>query len=88
MEKVKVWKPTENEIEEAKRWATWSKEESIFDWYYDESEQFYVVEGEVEVSLEDGTKVLFGAGDMVRFNKGVKCTWHVKKRILKHYNFG
>ncbi len=88
MEKVKVWKPTEEEIKKAKSWPTWSKEESVFDWYYDEPEQFYVVEGEVEVTLDDGTKVSFGAGDMVRFGADVKCTWHVKKKIFKHYNLG
>lgn len=88
MEKVKVWKATQAEIEQAKKWPTWSKEESIFDWYYDEPEQFYVVEGEVEVLLDDGKKIFFSAGDMVRFAQGVKCTWHVKKKIFKHYNFG
>lgn len=88
MEKVKVWRPTEREIEEAKKWPTWSKEKSVFDWYYDEPEQFYLLEGEVEVLLEDGTKVSFKAGDMVRFSKGVRCTWHIKKAVLKHYNFG
>lgn len=88
MERVRVWRPTEEEIAEAKRWPTWSKEESTFDWYYDEPEQFYVLEGEVEVTLDDGTKVSFGAGDMVRFAAGVRCTWHVKRRIRKHYNIG
>lgn len=88
MEKVKIWKPSEEEIRKAKSWSTWSKEESVFDWYYDEPEQFYVVEGEVEVTLDDGTKVSFGAGDMVRFGADVKCTWHVKKKIFKHYTFG
>lgn len=88
VEKVKIWKPTPQEIEQAKGWPTWSKEESVFDWYYDEPEQFYVVEGEVEVKLDDGTVVNFGAGDMVRFAGGVRCTWNVKKRIFKHYNIG
>ncbi|ANE41964.1 MAG: cupin domain-containing protein [Fervidobacterium pennivorans] len=88
MGKVRIWKPTDDEIKEAKSWNTWSKEESTFDWYYDEPEQFYVVEGEVEVELDDGTKVKFGAGDMVRFESGVSCTWHVKKKIFKHYKMG
>lgn len=88
MEKVKVWKPTQREIEEAKRWPTWSKEKSVFDWYYDEDEQFYVVEGEVEVTLDDGTKVQFSAGDMVKFKAGTKCVWNVKKDIFKHYKLG
>ncbi|MGB9614435.1 MAG: cupin domain-containing protein [Fervidobacterium sp.] len=88
MDSCKIWKPTDDEIQKAKSWPTWSKEESIFDWYYDEPEQFYVVEGNAEVTLDDGSKVSFGAGDMVRFDRGVKCTWNVKEKILKHYNFG
>jgi len=68
-------------------WPIWQKEISDFDWYYDTTEQFYVLEGEVEVETEDGQKVVFGPGDFVTFPKGVKCRWHVKKPIRKHYNF-
>lgn len=88
MKEVKVWKASEEEIKEAKKWPTWSKEESVFDWYYDEDEQFYVVEGEVEVTLEDGKKIQFGPGDMVKFPAGTRCIWHVKKPIFKHYRIG
>ncbi|MGB4270247.1 MAG: cupin domain-containing protein [Spirochaetota bacterium] len=68
-------------------WPIWQKEISDFDWYYDTTEQFYVLEGEVEVETEDGQKIVFGAGDFVTFPQGVKCRWHVKKPIRKHYNF-
>lgn len=68
-------------------WPIWQKEISDFDWYYDTTEQFYVLEGEVEVETEDGQKIVFGAGDFVTFPQGVKCSWHVKKPIRKHYNF-
>lgn len=85
MDKVKVWKPSEAEIKEAMDWPTWEKEPSVFNWYYSEDETFYVVEGDVEVTLDDGTKVSFSAGDMVLFKKGVRCTWNVKERIFKHY---
>ena len=88
MERVQIWDPTKEEVEVARKWPTWTKEVSTFDWYYDEPEQFYVVEGEVEITLDDGTVVSFGAGDMVRFAVGVKCTWNVKKDVLKHYKFG
>ncbi len=53
----------------------------------DTTEQFYVLEGDVEVETEDGQKIKFGANDFVTFPEGVKCTWHVKKPIRKHYNF-
>lgn len=88
MEKVRVWNPSEAEISEAKKWPVWSKEESTFEWYYDEDEQFYVIEGDVEVVLEDKSKVRFGSGDMVKFLAGTKCTWHVKRQIIKHYKMG
>lgn len=85
--KVKIEKPTEEKLRElgVKNWPIWEKEVSTFDWYYDTNETFYVIEGEVEVELDDGTKVSFGAGDLVTFSEGVKCTWHVKKPIRKHY---
>ncbi len=68
-------------------WPVWEKEVSDFDWYYDTTEQFYVLEGEVEVETQDGQKIVFGPGDFVTFPKGVTCRWHVKKPIRKHYNF-
>jgi len=85
--KVKIEKPTEEKLRElgVENWPIWEKEVSTFDWYYDTNETFYVIEGEVEVELDDGTKVSFGAGDLVTFSEGVKCTWHVKKPIRKHY---
>ncbi|MCD6463600.1 MAG: cupin domain-containing protein [Thermotogae bacterium] len=85
--KVKIEKPTEEKLRElgVENWPIWEKEMSTFNWYYDTNETFYVIEGEVEVELDDGTKVSFGAGDLVTFSEGVKCTWHVKKPIRKHY---
>jgi hypothetical protein len=32
--------------------------------------------------------VEFGAGDYVVFPVGLKCTWEIKEKIKKHYNFG
>ena len=79
-------KPTPKEIEEAKKWSMWEKEESVFDWYYDGEETFYVLEGDVTVTW-DGEQISFGVGDLVTFPKGLKCTWHIKKKIRKHYTF-
>lgn len=31
--------------------------------------------------------VEFGAGDLVEFPKGMKCTWDVSEAVDKHYNF-
>ena len=89
MKEVKVTKPSEEELKSLNidSWGRWEKEPSVFDWYYDSSETFYVFEGEVTVELEDGTTVNFGKGDLVTFPKGTKCTWKVHKTIKKAYTF-
>jgi len=79
-------KPTAKEIEEAMKWAIWEKEESLFNWYYDNQETFYVLEGEVTVTWDGGT-ISFGKGDLVTFPAGMKCTWRINKKIRKHYTF-
>ena len=67
---------------------TWSKEPSTFPWTYSEQETAYVLEGEVTVTADNGESVSFGPGDLVIFPSGLKCTWHVKKALKKHYKFG
>ncbi|MBD3194060.1 MAG: DUF861 domain-containing protein [Candidatus Lokiarchaeota archaeon] len=90
MKKVKVKKPSEVDLEKlgVKNWGIWEKEQSKFDWSYNDTETFYVIEGEVEVETEDGQKVEFESGDLVQFPKGTNCVWLVKKPIRKHYKFG
>ncbi|OQX87419.1 MAG: cupin [Candidatus Omnitrophica bacterium 4484_70.2] len=87
---VEVKKLSEEELQKlgVKNWPIWEKEESSFDWYYDEEERCYFLEGEVEIELSEGEKVKVGAGDFVSFPKGLKCKWHIKKKVRKHYNFG
>ena len=46
-----------------------------------------VVVGGVDVELENGEKVSIGPGDFVVFPKGLKCIWHVKEAIKKHFIF-
>ena len=79
-------KPTPEEIERAKKWSIWQKEESQFNWHYDSEETFYVIEGDVTVTWDDG-EISFGAGDLVIMPEGLDCTWHVNKKIRKHYTF-
>lgn len=67
---------------------TWSKEPSTFPWSYSEQETAYILEGEVTVTADNGESVSFGPGDLVIFPSGLKCTWHVKKALKKHYKFG
>ncbi len=90
MAKIEVKKPTQEELEKlgVKNWPIWEKEESTFPWEYFSDETCYILEGEVEVTTDDGEKVTFGAGDLVKFPKGLKCTWNIKKAVRKHYKLG
>ena len=36
---------------------------------------------------ETGEKIEFTKGDLVQFEKGLKCIWKVKKPIRKYYSF-
>ncbi|MCX7677658.1 MAG: cupin domain-containing protein [Spirochaetes bacterium] len=87
--KVKIEKKSHDELKKdgVFSWPIWTKEVSDFDWYYDTQEKFYLIEGEVDVELDDGSTVHFEAGDFVTFSKGVRCRWHVKKPVRKHYSF-
>jgi len=83
--------PSEGELEdlEVKSWGIWEKEKSIFDWFYNETETCFILDGEVEVTdSKTGEKLEFKKGDLVQFPKGLKCVWNVKKPIRKYYNFG
>ena len=87
---IEVKKVTAEYLEElgAKSWSMWEKEVSVFKWEYDEKETCYIINGDVEVIPENGDAVSFGKGDLVVFNKGLKCTWKVKSAVKKHYKFG
>lgn len=87
--KIEIKKLSKEELDKLGvfNWPIWEKEESEFDWYYDETESCYILEGEVEVTTNK-EKVTFKAGDFVTFPKGLKCRWKIKKAVRKHYNFG
>ena len=85
--KPKVKKPSKKEQQEAQSWPVWEKEESTFPWEYTVQEICLILDGNAVVQTEEGN-VEFGAGDYVIFPKGLKCTWEIKKKIRKHYNFG
>lgn len=90
MKEVKIEKPTQEKLkkEDVSSWPIWEKEVSRFDWYYDEPETCYFLEGEVEVIAEDGKKYTIKKGDWVEFPEGLKCIWNVKKPVRKHYRMG
>ena len=68
-------------------WGTWSKKVSEFEWFYDDQETCYFLQGEVIVTPKDGQPVTLKAGDLVVFPQGMACTWKVLKDVKKHYLF-
>lgn len=70
------------------KWPIWTKEVSEFPWTYDELETCYFLEGDVIVTPDGGEPVQVGKGDLVTFPAGMSCTWHIKKDVKKHYQFG
>ncbi len=73
-----------------KKWPTWEKEVSIFDWVFPEQEIAYIIAGEciitpIDSKGEAGTPVHFGAGDLVTFPAGLSAKWEVKQPLHKHY---
>lgn len=85
---MKVWHPSEEEIQKTESWSIWSKEVSEFPWQYNDSETFLVLEGTAQVTDENGNSIEFKKGDMVHFEKGVKCVWKVTSDLKKLYYFG
>ena len=87
--KIEIKRPKSEDIKSMgiHTWPIWEKEVSRFDWYYDSTEECYLLEGRVEVTTENGEKVEFGKGDFVTFPKGLSCIWDIKEPVRKHYNF-
>jgi uncharacterized cupin superfamily protein len=68
-------------------WPVWTKEVSEFPWTYDAEETCYFLEGRVIVTPGGGAPVEVGAGDLVTFPRGMRCTWKVIQPVRKHYAF-
>ena len=86
---IKVQKLSKDVLEKlgVSVWPVWEKDVSKFKWHYDDTEECYILEGEVAVETEDGKTVSFGKGDFVTFPRNLSCTWDIKKKVRKHYNF-
>jgi len=69
-------------------WPLWTKEVSVFEWFYDATEECYLIHGLVEVTTSKGKMVVIKAGDFVTFPQGLACTWKVIEPVKKHYRFG
>jgi uncharacterized cupin superfamily protein len=87
--KIEIKKPTHEDLERegVSSWPVWEKEVSRFDWYYDDTEECYLLQGKVMVETRDGEQVEFGKGDFVTFPKGLSCIWDIQEPVRKHYRF-
>lgn len=48
-------------------------------------ETFLMIEGILEIKLEDGSTWVFGPGDTGSFVKGINSTWTVKEPVLHFF---
>lgn len=90
MSEITVQKATPERLEElgTEQWSPWACGVETFDWQYSERETAHVLEGKVKVVTEHGQEVTFGAGDIVVFPEGLRCTWTVIEPIRKVFTFG
>ena len=90
MSEITVKYLSEKEIlgKKVRSWPTWSCEVSEFPWEYMEQESCYILEGQVDITTEDGEIVSIAPGDFVVFPRGLKCEWKVRQSVLKHFSFG
>lgn len=86
--KIEIEQYSQEELEQEGvfDWPIWERDEDKFDWFYDETELCYILEGEVTVTTEFES-VTIKAGDFVTFPKGLECVWDIHVAIKKHYSF-
>lgn len=86
--KIEVTQYSQEELEEEGvfDWPVWERDEEKFDWYYDQTELCYIIEGEADITTEFGVYTI-KAGDFVTFPKGLECVWDIQSSIKKHYSF-
>jgi uncharacterized cupin superfamily protein len=82
--------PTAEQLEQlgVASWPIWECGVSCFPWTYDDQVTCLLLEGDVTVTPEGAAAVRFGAGDLVTFAAGLRCSWDVHAAVRKHYRFG
>jgi len=63
----------------------WRAEPMSFPYPFANDETIHVLEGQLEVKLEDGETLNLGPGDLVSFTKGTNSTWTVKTPFKKFF---
>ncbi len=86
--KITVEQPTPELLDEkgVSCWPTLEKEPCRIDWYFDQTEESYFLDGTVTVVTEDGQRVTVRKGDLAVFPKGLRCTWYIETPLRKHFN--
>ncbi len=86
---IQITKKTEKELDDLgiHQWSIWTCEKSEFPWTYAEKESCYIIEGVIDVIVEDKTYHI-EPGDYVIFPEGLSCFWKVISPVKKYYSFG
>ncbi len=86
--KIEIEQYSQEELEQEGvfEWPVWEHDEDKFDWYYDQTELCYILEGEADISTEFGSYTI-KSGDFVTFPKGLECVWDIQSKVKKHYSF-
>lgn len=83
---VEQYSQEELEQEGVFNWPIWERDEDKFEWFYDQTELCYIIEGEAVITTEFEAYTI-KAGDFVTFPKGLECVWDIQIAIKKHYTF-
>lgn len=63
----------------------WKAGPSSCPYYFAADETFVMIEGVLDIELEDGTKLSFGPGDTGSFQLGTRSTWTVKEPVVHFF---
>ena len=84
--RVEIDQLEQEELEELDvfSWPIQEYDEEKFEWYYDKTEQCYIISGEATI-VSEFESVTIKTGDFVTFPAGLECVWDVESTIRKHY---
>ncbi|KAF8672717.1 hypothetical protein HU200_049413 [Digitaria exilis] len=70
-------------------WPKWGGPPGRYALSYGARQTCYVVRGRVSATVEGSPEraIQFGAGDLVVFARGTRCTWHIAAAVDMHYAF-
>lgn len=63
--------------------AIWDCTAGTFRWYFHWDETIIILEGQVQITDEDGSSYTLGTGDMAYFPAGTWATWSVDEYVKK-----